>query len=270
MEETRIYDVNDEKLHIYSKLSEVELRRHYEPEPGIFICESPKVIRRALEAGYEPISVLTSITEPDCDAAFVFENTKGVPCYFGDEKVLKNLTGYNLTGGLLCAMRRKELTDVKTLLKGRTKVAVLEDVENPTNMGAIFRSAAAMGVETVVLTSDCVDPLYRRSARVSMGNVFLIPWTRINCKTGYTSLLKELGFAVVSMALSDASVSISDKRIKEEDKIAVILGNEGNGLKEETIKDSDYVSKIPMKEGVDSLNVAAASAVAFWEIFGKK
>ena len=263
---TEIYRLDLPELEIYKQRSEVQLLRMNEPAPGIFICESAKVIRRALDAGYEPLSILTAINEPDAETAEIYEMCKDTPIYYGGDEVLRELAGYALTGGILAAMKRKPLPDIAEVIRGKKLVAILENVQNPTNVGSIFRSAAAMGVEAIILTSDSADPLYRRAARVSMGNVFQIDWTVIDKDTDYISALAGDGFATIAMALSDNSVSISDPRIKAEEMQAVILGNEGWGLKEETIKSSKYVAKIPMKPGVDSLNVGAASAVMFWEL----
>ena len=261
----KIENLDLPELDVYRQTNEVKLLRINEPAPGIFICESAKVIKRALDAGYEPISLLAS-ESIDEESKELIENVKDVPIYVGEDSVLRELAGYALTGGILAAMKRKPLLSVEEIIKDRQLVAVLENVENPTNIGAIFRSAAAMGVEAIIVTSDSSDPLYRRAERVSMGTVFQIPWTKADKDSDYLKILSDNGFATVAMALSDNSVNISDKRIKEEKKLAVILGSEGYGLKEETIKRSDYVAKIPMNPVVDSLNVAAASAVMFWEL----
>ncbi|MBR6403681.1 MAG: RNA methyltransferase [Eubacterium sp.] len=262
----RIETLNLPELEVYKLRNEVQLLRINEPDPGIFICESAKVLRRALDAGYEPISILTSLDNPDEEIRRIYEVCANVPIYYGDDQVLRELSGYALTGGLFAAMKRRKMSSVEEMVADKNVIAVLENVQNPTNIGAIFRSAAAMGVEAVILTSDCSDPLYRRSERVSMGTVFQIPWTKIDKKCDYISILADKGFATVAMALSDNSVSIRDDKIKEEKRLAIILGNEGYGLSEETIKRSNYVAKIPMNPVVDSLNVGAASAVMFWEI----
>ncbi len=254
------------ELEVYRQRNEVKLLRINEPDPGIFVCESAKVIRRAIEAGYEPISILTSVNNPDEDARFVYESSDKVPIYYGDDKVLRELAGYALTGGVLAVMRRKTLPPIEEIVEGRKLVAVLENVQNPTNVGAIFRSAAAMGIESVILTYDCSDPLYRRAERVSMGTVFQIPWTKTDRKTDYLAVLSANGFSTVSMALRDDAVRIDDLTIKECERLAVILGNEGYGLSADTIKRSDHVAMIPMNPAVDSLNVGAASAVMFWEL----
>ncbi|MBO4900031.1 MAG: RNA methyltransferase [Lachnospiraceae bacterium] len=261
-----VTDLSIPELSIYHSLSENRLRRYFEPEPGIFICESSKVIRRALDAGYEPLSILTSITDPDEEAEYVFSRCPDIPVYTAEENILKDITGFSLTEGILCAMRRRALPNVGEILSGKRYVAVLEDVENPTNVGAIFRSAAALGVEAVILTHGCADPLYRRAARVSMGTVFQIPWTFMGKDYDTAQILKDGGYTTVAMALSPEAVSVNDPKIKAADKLAVILGNECYGLKEDTISGSDIVAMIPMKHGVDSLNVAAASAVVFWEL----
>lgn len=261
----KIENLDLPELDVYRQNNEVRLLRANEPAPGIFICESAKVIKRALDAGYEPISLLASETV-DAEGKILLENIKDISVFVGEDSVLKELAGYALTGGILAAMKRKTLLSVEEIIKDRQLVAVLENVENPTNVGAIFRSAAAMGVEAIIVTSDSADPLYRRAERVSMGTVFQIPWTKTDKDSDYLKILSDNGFATVAMALSDDSVNINNKRIKEEKKIAVILGNEGYGLKEDTIKRSDYVAKIPMNPTVDSLNVAAASAVMFWEL----
>ena len=254
------------ELEVYKIRNEVQLLRINEPDPGIFICESAKVIRRALDAGYEPISLLTAIDSPDDEIKEIYNECSDVPIYYGDDSVLRELAGYALTGGIFAAMKRKKMTSIEEIVADKKVIAVLENVQNPTNVGSIFRSAAAMGVEAVLLTSDSSDPLYRRAERVSMGTVFQIPWTKIDKKCDYISELSKNGFATVAMALSDNSVSIRDPQNKEEKRLAIILGNEGYGLSDDTIKRSDYVAKIPMNPIVDSLNVGSASAVMFWEI----
>ncbi|MBP5530383.1 MAG: RNA methyltransferase [Lachnospiraceae bacterium] len=261
----KITNLDLPELEVYRQNNEVKLLRFNEPAPGIFICESAKVIKRALDAGYEPISLLASETI-DAEGKILLETIKEVPIYLCDDSILRELAGYALTGGILSAMKRKPLLSVEEIIKEKRLIAVLENVENPTNIGSIFRSAAAMGVEAIIVTSDSSDPLYRRAERVSMGTVFQIPWTKTDRDTDYLKILSDNGFATVAMALSDDSVNISDRRIKEEKKLAVILGNEGYGLKEDTIKRSGYVAKIPMNPVVDSLNVGAASAVMFWEL----
>ena len=266
----KITDFHIPELDVYARLSEVQLRRLYEPKPGIFLAETATVIARALEAGYEPLSFLVDTHKlRDLDA---FAPRIGqVPVYVADHELLKQLTGYELTRGLLCAMRRKELPEPDELLAAARRVAVLENVMNPTNVGAIFRSAAALNMDAVLLTAGCADPLYRRAIRVSMGTVFQIPWTYLDGTAEEGALpgirrLRENGFLTVSMALREDSVSIRDPRFRAAEKLAVILGTEGDGLSDAVIADSDYTVRIPMSHGVDSLNVAAASAVAFWEL----
>ena len=261
----KIENLDLPELEVYRQNNEVKLLRANEPEPGIFICESAKVIKRALDAGYEALSILAS-EAIDEESRNILNGIKDVTVYMGDDSVLRELAGYALTGGILSAMKRKTLLPIEKIIQDKRLIAVLENVENPTNIGSIFRSAAAMGVEAIIVTYDSSDPLYRRAERVSMGTVFQIPWTKTDRDTDYLKVLSDNGFATIAMALSDDSVNINDKRIKEEKKLAVILGNEGYGLKEETIKRSDYVAKIPMNPVVDSLNVGAASAVMFWEL----
>ena len=268
----KIDDLDIPELRPYNIRSEVQLLRANEPEPGVFICESSKVILRALDAGYEPVSVLTAIVDPDDETREVYERCSEVPIYIGDDELLRQIAGYALTGGVFALMKRKELTSISDLIKEgnldskQAVIAVLENVQNPTNVGSIFRSAAAMGIDAIILTSDSSDPLYRRAERVSMGTVFQIPWTVVNKDEDYLKVLSESGFTTVAMALSDDSVDIRDPEIKKSEKLAVILGSEGYGLSEETIKRSDFVAKIPMNPIVDSLNVGAASAVMFWEL----
>ena len=266
MQIQEITDLGCPELEIYTSLHEPQLLRLNEPEPGVFICETAKVIKRALHAGYEPVSMLTSVTEFTGEVAFVQDKCSNIPIYTAQEDVLKGLVGYSLTDGMLCAMRRKPLPGTEDILDGKRVVAVLEDVENPINVGTIFRSAAALGIEAVVLTYDCADPLYRRSIRVSMGTVFQIPWIVMPIEADHIDILKEAGYTTVAMALSDEAVSIAHPDIKKADKLAIILGNEGYGLDKDTIRRSDHVAKIPMNPEVDSLNVAAAGAVVFWEL----
>ena len=268
-----ITDINIPELDIYARLSEVQLRRLYEPQTGVFLAETATVIARALEAGYEPVSFLADQQKLRDLESFAPWTTR-VPVYVAAHELLKQLTGYELTRGLLCAMRRKELSAPSGLLANAHRVAVLENVMNPTNVGAIFRSAAALNMDAVLLTAGCADPLYRRAIRVSMGTVFQIPWTYLDGRAEEGALpgirrLRENGFLTVSMALREDSLSIHDPRLHAAEKLAVILGTEGDGLSDMTIADSDYTVRIPMAHGVDSLNVAAASAVAFWEL-GKR
>lgn len=269
-----ITDLNKSELAIYAQLSEVQLLRYHEPKPGLFIAESPKVIERALDAGYEPVSFLLETGSINDHTKKILERCCDVPVYAASAEVLKGLTGYQLTRGLLCAMKRTILPSVAEVCKNARRIAVLEDVMNPTNVGAIFRSAAALNMDAVLLTGGCSDPLYRRAIRVSMGTVFQVPWTIIPNSLGadnasYINELHSLGFQTAAMALSDNSVSVADPCLQNIDKLAIILGTEGEGLRESTISECDYTVKIPMSHGVDSLNVAAASAVAFWEL-GRK
>jgi len=258
-------NLEQQALQIYTKWNENQLKHIYEPDRGLFICESVKVISRALDAGYEPESVLAEPDKLSGEAGGIVERVaESVPVYALEREQLKQLTGYALTGGILCAMRRKELPTVEAICRDSSRVVVLENIENPTNIGALFRSAAALSMDGIILTSDCADPLYRRAARVSMGTVFQIPWTIVD-KVPFEVLAQE-GFQTASMALRDDTISLEDDRLKTIGKLALLLGNEGEGLRQETVQRSDYVVKIPMAEGVDSLNVAAASAVAFWEL----
>ena len=259
------------ELDVYARLTEAQLLNRFEPAKGMFIAESPKVIHRALDGGCQPVSLLMERKDIDGSAKEVIARCGDIPVFTADEELLCNLTGYHLTRGVLCAMRRPQLPEPKELLQNVNRVAILENVMNPTNVGAIFRSAAALGMDAVLLTPGCSNPLYRRSARVSMGTVFQIPWTYIGEDSADwpekgMALLKELGFKTAALALTDDSVSIDDPALLAEEKLAVILGSEGDGLTEHTIASSDYTVKIPMYHGVDSLNVAAASAVAFWEL----
>ena len=259
------------ELDVYARTSEVQLLRYYEPEPGIFIAESPKVIERALKAGYQPISFLVEHKDLEGEAQEILKQYPDVPVYTAEYELLVKLTGFALTRGMLCAMRRNPLPSVEEICRNASRIAVLENVVNPTNIGAIFRSAAALHMDAVLLTGGCSNPLYRRASRVSMGTVFQIPWTFIGEKQedwieNGIRRLHGLGFQTAALALSDDSVSIDDKRLREEKKLAIILGTEGDGLAEQTIAECDYTVKIPMTHGVDSLNVAAASAVAFWEL----
>lgn len=274
----RIIEIKDfyaPELDVYARLTEAQLLNKDRPQDGMFIAESPKVIGRALDAGYEPISFLVEQRQMEGEAKPILDRCPDIPVYTAEFDVLTQLTGYKLTRGMLCAMRRKPLPEVRDICRGAGRVAVLENVMNPTNVGAIIRSAAALNMDAVLLTPGCSNPLYRRAARVSMGTVFQIPWTFLEEKeTGIwpdegMKYLKELGFRTASMALHDESVDIDDRRLREAEKLAVILGTEGEGLCDGTIALSDYTAKIPMAHGVDSLNVAAASAVTFWEL-GRK
>ena len=259
-----ITDFHAPELDVYARLTEAQLLNRFEPAKGMFIAESPKVIMRALDAGCEPVSILVERSRMVGESLDVINRCEGVPVYTADLDVLTQLTGYQLTRGLLCAMRRPKLPTVEQVLSNARRVAVLEDVQNPTNVGAIFRSAAALGMDAVLLTPACSNPLYRRSCRVSMGTVFQVPWTYM--EENWIENLRSHGFKTAAMALSDDSVSIDDPILRQVDKLAVVLGTEGDGLAAVTIEDCDYTVKIPMYHGVDSLNVAAASAVAFWEL----
>ena len=261
---TEITDFHAPELDVYARLTEAQLLNRFEPAKGMFIAESPKVIMRALDAGCEPVSILVERSRMVGESLDVINRCEGVPVYTADLDVLTQLTGYQLTRGLLCAMRRPKLPTVEQVLSNARRVAVLEDVQNPTNVGAIFRSAAALGMDAVLLTPACSNPLYRRSCRVSMGTVFQVPWTYM--EENWIENLRSHGFKTAAMALSDDSVSIDDPILRQVDKLAVVLGTEGDGLAAVTIEDCDYTVKIPMYHGVDSLNVAAASAVAFWEL----
>lgn len=263
------------QLDVYARLSEGQLLNRHEPEKGLFIAESPKVIERALNAGYEPVSLLLERKHITGEAKEIVARCKDLPIYTADFNVLTKLTGFALTRGALCAMQRKPLPDVEAVCAGAKRIAVLENVMNPTNVGAIFRSAAALHMDAVLLTTSCSNPLYRRSIRVSMGTVFQIPWTFLvcsspDCPSSYIGDLKQLGFQTAAMALRDDSVSIDDPHLLSEEKLAIILGSEGDGLTPATIAACDYTVRIPMAHGVDSLNVAAASAVAFWQLGKRK
>lgn len=266
-----ITDFSALELDIYARLNENQLLHYYEPDLGIFIAESPKVVERALNAGYEPISLLLEPKHIDGQAQDVISRCGNVPIFTAKPDILTKLTGFHLTRGVLCAMRRRVLPGIEEICAGARRIAILENVMNPTNIGAIFRSAAALNMDAVLLTPACSDPLYRRASRVSMGTVFQIPWTYFDAEScpwpqPGLSLLKKLGFKTAAMALSDDSVSIDDPQLMSEEKLAIILGTEGDGLANCTIADCDYTVKIPMTHGVDSLNVAAASAVAFWQL----
>lgn len=266
-----ITDLGAPELDAFARLTEAQLRNRREAEKGIFIAESPKVIERALNAGYEPISLLMERKHIEGQAQDLLSRCEGISIYTADRSVLTGLTGFELTRGVLCAMRRPALPSVETLCANARRVAVLEGIVDSTNVGAIFRSAAALNIDAVLVTPTCGDPLYRRAVRVSMGTVFQVPWTRIGNTPGDwpqpgIRQLKELGFKTAAMALSDNSVSIDDPRLMAEEKLAIVLGTEGDGLSHHTIADCDYTVRIPMSHQVDSLNVAAASAVAFWEL----
>ena len=304
-----IKDLDAPELQIYYNLNEAQLFYYFEPKPGIFIAESPKVIKRALDAGCVPMSFLMEkkhvktqakeilarcekLQSQDIKQTDKMEAENGnssmaaehdipvctaeceIPVYIAEIEVLAKITGYQLTRGMLCAMYRPTLPSVEQLCKNARRVAILENVVNPTNVGAIFRSAAALGMDAVLLTSACADPLYRRASRVSMGTVFQIPWTYFDKNAcwpdGAMDVLHKLGYKTAAMALRDDSVSIDDEKMMAEEKLAIVLGTEGDGLADHTIADCDYTVKIPMTHGVDSLNVAAASAVAFWQLGMKR
>ena len=265
-----IHDFSAPELDIYARWTENQLLNRKDPANAMFIAESPKVIQTALDAGYEPISCLVEKKHVEGQAALILAQCGDIPVYTAEFDVLTQLTGFGLTRGMLCVMRRKGLPSVEDVCKNARRIAILEDVMNPTNVGAIFRSAAALHMDAVLLTGGCSDPLYRRAARVSMGTVFQIPWTYFDKKTVWPAQgmeqLREIGFKTVAMALRNDSVEIDDPGLKSQEKLAIILGTEGEGLLAETMEACDYTVKIPMSHGVDSLNVAAASAVAFWEL----
>ena len=264
-----ITDLEIPELEVYIDKKEVQLLHYYEPEPGIFIAESPNVILRALEAGYEPLSLLMEKKPLDEKERAILDRCGEIPVYTASLEVLTRITGYQLARGMLCAMRRKALPSLKEICAGKHRIAILEDVVNPTNVGAIFRSAAALSMDAVLLTKGSSDPLYRRAVRVSMGTVFQIPWTIMDAGDWPERAMQELrsmGYRTAAMALKEDSVSLRDERLKKEEKLAIVLGTEGDGLAGRTIADCDYTVMIPMTHGVDSLNVAAASAVAFWEL----
>ena len=261
-----ITDFSAPELDVYARLTENQLVNRAEPEKGMFIAESPLVIGRALDAGYTPVSFLMEPKDVETRGKALLERCGSSPVYVAELDVLTQLTGFHLTRGMLCAMYRKPLPAVEQLCANAKRIAVLEDVMNPTNIGAIIRSAAALHMDALVLTSACSDPLYRRAIRVSMGNVFQIPWTYFPKGADWTNQLHQLGFKTVAMALKEDSLDIYDPRLQQEDKLAVVLGTEGDGLAAETIAHCDYTVRIPMSHGVDSLNVAAASAVAFYQL----
>lgn len=256
------------ELDVYARLTENQLVNRECPENGLFIAESPKVIERALDDGYQPVSCLTEKKHIEGEGRGILDRIGGVPVFCAEFDVLTQLTGFKLTRGMLCAMRRKPLPSVREICENKSRIVVLDKVMNPTNVGAIIRSAAALGMDAVLLTPGCSDPLYRRAARVSMGTVFQIGWTFL--REDSLDEIKALGFKTVAMALKDNSLSINDPRLADEKKLAVIMGTEGDGLSDKTIADCDYTVKIPMYHGVDSLNVAAASAVAFYQLADKQ
>ena len=261
---TEITSLDDPRVSMFSRLTEAQLRMELEPEKGLFIAESPKVIRVALDAGWEPTALLCERKHVEGDARDIVERLGSeVPVYVGDRELLAGLTGYTLTRGVLCAMRRRQLPTVAEVVDKARRIVVIEAVTDTTNIGAIFRSAAALGIDGVLLTRDTCDPLNRRAVRVSMGTVFLVPWTWLDAPI---ASLHDYGFRTAAMALTDDSVSLDDPRLAEEPRLAIIMGTEGDGLPQKTISEADYVVRIPMAHGVDSLNVAAAAAVAFWQL----
>lgn len=266
-----ITDFAAPELDVYARLTEAQLLNRQEPEQGLFIAESPKVIDRALDAGYVPVSLLLERKHIAGQASGVIARCGDVPVFTAETEMLTELTGFRLTRGVLCAMRRPPLPSVEAVCAGARRITILENIMNPTNVGAIFRSAAALGIDAVLLTPACSDPLYRRAARVSMGTVFQVPWTYLGSDCAEwphpgMERLRALGFRTAAMALSDNAVSIADPQLMAEEKLAIVLGTEGDGLAAGTIADCDYTVRIPMSHGVDSLNVAAASAVAFWQL----
>ena len=261
---TEITSLDDPRVSMFSRLTEAQLRMELESEKGLFIAESPKVIRVALDAGWEPTALLCERKHVEGDARDIVERLgSDVPVYVGDRELLAGLTGYTLTRGVLCAMRRRQLPTVAEVVDKARRIVVIEAVTDTTNIGAIFRSAAALGIDGVLLTRDTCDPLNRRAVRVSMGTVFLVPWTWLDAPI---ASLHDYGFRTAAMALTDDSVSLDDPRLAEEPRLAIIMGTEGDGLPQKTISEADYVVRIPMAHGVDSLNVAAAAAVAFWQL----
>ena len=266
-----ITDFEDPRLDVYARLNENQLLNRHEPEKGLFIAESPKVVERALDAGCRPVSMLLEEKHVEGQAKEVIRRCGGIPVFTASFQVLTQLTGFHLTRGVLCAMLRPALPSVEEICAVKSRIVILEHIMNPTNVGAIFRSAAALGMEALLLTGDCSDPLYRRCIRVSMGAVFQIPWTYLK-EPEYQwpgpaiNALKGLGFQTAAMALRDDSRPIDDPEIAAKAQLAIVLGSEGDGLAPSTIADCDYTLKIPMSHQVDSLNVAAASAVAFWQL----
>ena len=266
-----INDLNASEIDVYVRLTGKELRNKLEPEKGIFIAESPTVIDVALRSGCEAVSLLTDKRLLGNGLDAILPRLGDIPIYVAEREILRDITGFELTRGALCAMKRPALPDARELLSTARRVAVLEGITDSTNIGAIFRSAAALGVDAVLVTPTCCDPLCRRAIRVSMGTVFQVPFTRIGTShdewpSPAIDIIREMGFKTCAMALSDNSISITDERLKKEDKLAIILGTEGDGLSKTTIAECDYTVKIPMSHGVDSLNVAAASAVAFFQL----
>ena len=262
----KITSLEQSGVEVFGTLTEAQLRNRLEPSKGIFIAESPKVINVALNAGYEPLSLLCEQRHIDGDAAGIIARCGDIPVYTGERSLLAQLTGYVLTRGVLCAMRRRVLPSVEQVCAGTKRVVVIDGVTDTTNIGAIFRSAAALGIDAVLLTPTSCDPLNRRAVRVSMGSVFLVPWTWLEAPV---NSLNSLGFKTVAMALTDNSIPLDSPQLAAEPRLALVMGTEGDGLPKETIEQTDYVVRIPMSHSVDSLNVAAASAVAFWELRAK-
>lgn len=264
----KIESIDDSRVDIFTKYNEAQLYHYFEPKPGVFIAETPEVIKRALDRGAEPIAFLVEekAYESEVVTELLSHVDDDVDIFVAELNVINKITGFNLTRGVLAACHRPSLPDVESLLQSSKRIAILEDVMNPTNVGAIFRSAAALGVDGIILTHDSADPFYRRAARVAMGTVFQVPWTYFDKGSDYVRVLHKNGFAVVSMALKDNAISLADPVLKKQEKLAVIFGTESTGIKQETIDASDFVTIIPMHHGVDSLNVAAASAVTFWEL----
>jgi len=257
-----ISSIKDERLQLFTSMTEAQLRNRLNQEQGVFIAESPKVIRVALQAGYQPQALLCEQKHIEGDARDIIEAHPEMPVYTGSREMLSELTGYTLTRGVLCAMRRKPEPKLEDVLRDAHRVCIIDAVCDTTNIGAIFRSAAALGIDAVLLTRSSCDPLNRRAIRVSMGTIFLVPWTWLDSY----SQLHDLGFKTAAMALTDQSISLDDPILKQQDKLAFIMGTEGDGLPQQTINDADFTVRIPMSHQVDSLNVAAAAAVAFWEL----
>ena len=261
-----ITSLNESGVEVFGSLTEAQLRNRIDPEKGVFIAESPKVINVALDAGYEPISLLCERKHITGDAADIIARCGDIPVYTGDRELLASLTGYTLTRGVLCAMRRPQERSIDEVCRDARRIVVIDGVVDTTNIGAIFRSAAALGIDAVLLTPTSCDPLNRRAVRVSMGSVFLVPWTWLHQPI---TALNDIGFKTVAMALTDDSVSIDDDALCAEPRLAIVMGTEGDGLAHTTIAQADYVARIPMSHNVDSLNVAAAAAVAFWQLRAK-
>ena len=260
-----LQDYGDPRLDVFARLNETQLRHYYEPNGGLFIAESPKVAERALAAGIEPVAGLVDRREAEGEAREILGKLGDIPVFTGGAEALRNLTNIPMTRGLLVCFKRPEMKSVQEITEGCRRIAVLENVTNPTDVGAIFRSAAALGMDAVLLNKACSDPFYRRASRVAMGTTFQVPWTYAD-NDHYIDYIKELGFRTAAMALRRDTVSIRDPKLKALEKLAIVLGAEGDGLSDETIDSCDYTIKIPMSHGVDSLNVAACSAVAFWEL----